>query len=146
MPFKEIQGDLFKDPDPTDALAHCVSQDLRMGKGIAKLFKEKFNGFNELKQQDKKVGEVAYLHRENRYIFYLITKFSAWDKPTEDDFKKSLVELRNLCEKHGVTRLSLPRIGAGLDGLRLDFVHDCVSSTFEESNVDVTMYYLPDKR
>ncbi|CAG8799273.1 2203_t:CDS:1, partial [Racocetra persica] len=138
MPFKEIQGDLFVDPDPTDALAHCVSQDLRMGKGIAAIFKKKFNGLSELKQQNKKVGEVAHLYRENRYIFYLITKPTAWDKPTKDDFKKSLVELRNSCEKLGVTKLSLPRIGAGLDGLRLDFVHECVSNTFEESNIEVT--------
>ncbi|RGB26246.1 hypothetical protein C1646_427112 [Rhizophagus diaphanus] len=28
----ERQGDLFTDAPPTDALAHCVSQDLRMGK------------------------------------------------------------------------------------------------------------------
>ena len=32
--FTERQGDLFTDAPPTDALAHCVSQDLRMGKGI----------------------------------------------------------------------------------------------------------------
>lgn len=31
--FEEIQGDLFVDPDPTDALAHCVSEDLDMSKG-----------------------------------------------------------------------------------------------------------------
>ncbi|CAG8719138.1 32578_t:CDS:1 [Gigaspora margarita] len=145
MPFTEIPGDLFVDSNPTDALAHCVSQDLRMGKGIATIFKERFNGVAELKKQNKKVGEVAYLHRENRYIFYLITKPTAWDKPTEEDFKKSLIELRKLCEQFEVSGLSLPRIGAGLDRLRLDFVHESVSNAFEGSDISVTMYYLPDQ-
>ncbi|CAG8584010.1 4894_t:CDS:2 [Gigaspora rosea] len=122
MPFTEIPGDLFVDSNPTDALAHCVSQDLRMGKGIATIFKERFNGIAELKRQNKKVGEVAYLHRQNRYIFYLITKPTAWDKPTEEDFKKSLTELR-----------------------KLDFVHESVSNAFDGSDINVTMYYLPDQ-
>ncbi|RIB28459.1 hypothetical protein C2G38_1482552 [Gigaspora rosea] len=135
MPFTEIPGDLFVDSNPTDALAHCVSQDLRMGKGIATIFKERFNGIAELKRQNKKVGEVAYLHRQNRYIFYLITKPTAWDKPTEEDFKKSLTELRKLCEQFEVSGLSLPRIGAvcaikiiigiKFSILRITFIRSC---------------------
>ncbi|KAJ8949416.1 hypothetical protein NQ318_007515, partial [Aromia moschata] len=36
-----VQGDLFT-ADENCSLAHCVSQDLRMGKGIAREFKERF--------------------------------------------------------------------------------------------------------
>lgn len=36
--YKEIKSDLF-DLDKSYSLAHCVSQDFKMGKGIAKLFK-----------------------------------------------------------------------------------------------------------
>ncbi len=43
-------GDLFSCPD-TASLAHCVSADLAMGKGIAKLFKAKFCGVDDLKSQ-----------------------------------------------------------------------------------------------
>jgi hypothetical protein len=43
-------GDLFSSPD-TDALAHCVSEDLVMGKGIAKIFKERFRGVGDLVAQ-----------------------------------------------------------------------------------------------
>lgn len=34
----EVRGDLFTCSDGT-SLAHCISQDIRMGKGIATLFK-----------------------------------------------------------------------------------------------------------
>ncbi|GBC10140.1 hypothetical protein RclHR1_09370010 [Rhizophagus clarus] len=140
--FTERQGDLFTDASPTDALAHCVSQDLRMGKGIADIFKKKYGGLNELKAQQCKVGQVAYLRRDNRYIFYLITKYYVYDKPNPKDFETSLVELRKLCEKLGVRGLSVPRIGTGLDGLSLSFVKNAINDAFEGSNIRVTMFYL----
>ena len=54
-------GDLFSSPD-TDSLAHCVSQDLGMGKGIAVLFKKTFGGVEELKSQSelKKQVDMAF--------------------------------------------------------------------------------------
>ena len=48
--FSEVRGDLFSCPD-TASLAHCVSEDMHMGKGIAVLFKKKFGGVPELKSQ-----------------------------------------------------------------------------------------------
>lgn len=50
MKFEEIKGDLFK-CDSDTSLAHCISEDCRMGKGIAVLFKNKFGGVSDLKQQ-----------------------------------------------------------------------------------------------
>ena len=43
-------GDLFA---CSASLAHCVSQDLHMGKGIAAIFKKKFGGVGQLKAQSK---------------------------------------------------------------------------------------------
>ena len=48
--FSEVQGDLFSCPLQF-SLAHCVSADLAMGKGIATLFKKKFGGVEELRGQ-----------------------------------------------------------------------------------------------
>ncbi|KAF2904333.1 hypothetical protein ILUMI_01843 [Ignelater luminosus] len=43
------------------ALAHCVSEDFRMEKGIALDFKKKFGSARHLLAQRKKVGETAVL-------------------------------------------------------------------------------------
>ncbi|XP_042656236.1 ADP-ribose glycohydrolase OARD1 isoform X2 [Tyto alba] len=48
--IKCVKGDLFSCP-PTDSLAHCISEDCRMGAGIAVLFKKKFGGVQELLDQ-----------------------------------------------------------------------------------------------
>lgn len=49
-PFPVIFGDLFMSP-LTSSLAHCVSEDLHMGKGIATIFKKTFKRVEQLKSQ-----------------------------------------------------------------------------------------------
>jgi hypothetical protein len=71
--LEEKKGDLFS-ANPEDSLAHCVSRCLAMGKGIAVHFKEQFGGVDDLRKQDKQIGETAVLKRDNRFIYYLITK------------------------------------------------------------------------
>lgn len=46
--------------------------------GIAVPFKEKFGGVDELKAQQKQIGEVAVLKRGERYVYYMITKENYW--------------------------------------------------------------------
>ena len=46
----ERTGNLFSCP-ASESLAHCISADVRMGKGIAVSFKTKFGGVDELKSQ-----------------------------------------------------------------------------------------------
>ena len=50
--FREVTGDLFS-VDADVSLAHCVSEDFQMSKGIAKLFRIKFACVNELKAQSE---------------------------------------------------------------------------------------------
>ena len=57
--FSEARGDLFDCP-LTASLAHCVSEDMAMGKGIAKAFKEKFGGVNELKKQGCIAAKILF--------------------------------------------------------------------------------------
>jgi hypothetical protein len=48
--YQEKQGDLFGCV-PHVSLAHCVSADMAMGKGVAVLFKKTFGGVDDLKRQ-----------------------------------------------------------------------------------------------
>lgn len=47
-----VSGNLFSCPED-EALAHCISEDCRMGAGIAVSFKQKFKGVEELKEQSE---------------------------------------------------------------------------------------------
>lgn len=57
LDFSEVRGDLFSCPK-TASLVHCVSEDMAMGKGIAKEFKKQFGGVHKLKEQGKHLHVV----------------------------------------------------------------------------------------
>ena len=48
--FEVKKGNLFCCPS-MESIAHCISEDIAMGKGIAYQFKKKFGGIAELKRQ-----------------------------------------------------------------------------------------------
>lgn len=139
--IEERQANLF---EAKDSLVHCVSVDLEMGKGIAVEFKRRFGGVEELKNQHKQVGQVAVLERDDRYIYYLITKQRYWGKPLLASLEQALIACRNHCEANNVTSLSMPRIGCGLD--RLHWTNDVkplLASVFNGSCVaNINVYWL----
>ncbi|XP_072336630.1 ADP-ribose glycohydrolase OARD1-like [Scyliorhinus torazame] len=136
-----VTGDLFNCPEQ-DALAHCISEDCRMGAGIAVLFRKRFQSVTELLNQKKKTGDVAVLKRKQRYIYYLITKKKAYQKPTYDSLQSSLEAMKRHCLNNGVTCISMPRIGCGLDKLNWSIVSARIQEVFKGTNIEITVYSL----
>uniref|UniRef100_A0A674N8S6 Macro domain-containing protein n=1 Tax=Takifugu rubripes TaxID=31033 RepID=A0A674N8S6_TAKRU len=139
-----VTGDLFSCPGD-EALAHCISEDCHMGAGIALMFRKKFNGVEELKQQKKVTGQCAVLKRHKRYVYYLITKKRFNNKPSYESLRQSLEDMKTHCTLNGVTRLSMPRIGCGLDRLHWDRVLVILEQVFKHSDISVTIYSLPER-
>merc|ERR1712243_293845 len=98
--LKEVRGDLFS-ASSKESLCHCISRDYKLGKGIAKLFREKFGRIDELKESDARVGGLAVLKDGKRYIYNLVTKEKYSDKPSYESLRKSLEEMKVHCLAHG---------------------------------------------
>ncbi|XP_068015900.1 ADP-ribose glycohydrolase OARD1 [Melanerpes formicivorus] len=139
--IRSVKGDLFSCPGGA-ALAHCISEDCRMGAGIALLFKERFGGVQELLQQKKRTGEVAVLQREQRFIYYLITKKKVSHKPTYESMRQSLEAMRAHSLSNGVSDICMPRIGCGLDGLEWSKVSAILGEVFGGTDINITVYTL----
>ena len=135
----EVRGNLFKSRDP---LVHCVSSDFRMGKGVAWHFKRKFGGVLELRNSGTRVGEVAVLRRGGRNIYYLVTKYRFFNKPTYEDLRRTLVSLKNHAISKNIKSLSMPRLGCGLDGLKWGVVKEMISEVFCDERIQISVYYL----
>ena len=71
-----------------------------------------------------------------------VTKEKYWNKPTYGTLRLSLGAMRDHCAVHGVTKLSMPRIGCGLDGLQWNKVVEIIKDVFKETNVKITVYTL----
>lgn len=140
MYLLEKKGDLFASEL---SKAHCVSADQRQGAGIALQFRRRYGRIDELVQQNKRVGEVAYFMNKNgEFIFTLVTKNRYWEKPTYCNFQQSLKALSDLCKKLGVWQLAIPRIGCGLDGLSWEVVKKSIEDTWEGTPMEITVYTL----
>ena len=114
MIYKELYGDLFEQGSNKN-LAHCVSADFRMSRGIARTFRERFGGIEELITLNATVGDTVKLTRDDRYIFYLITKEKYFHKPTLRSLKQCLLHLKKQIIELGIISLDIPKIAAGLD-------------------------------
>ncbi|KAL0491083.1 hypothetical protein AKO1_009712 [Acrasis kona] len=141
MKLNQIRGDLFKS---LDALCHCVSADLHMGKGIAVIFKEKFKKVGYLKSQNAAKGGICHLFDDEskRWVYYLVTKDRYFQKPTYASLESSLHLMRDHMLNNDVTKLSMPVIGCGLDKLEWPKVVEIITKIFEGTDVEITVYKL----
>lgn len=67
-----VTGDLFSCPKD-EALAHCISEDCRMGAGIAVMFRKSFGGVDELKKQSESSRSLKIYHelkKKKKVVFW----------------------------------------------------------------------------
>ena len=138
------QGDLFQ---AQSSLAHCVSQDLKMSKGIAKLFREKFisngNRMKELENMQIGIGSVGALKLTNaKFVYNLVTKAKYSDFPTYESLRKSLLAMKVHALEHEIEAIAMPKIGCGLDKLEWNAVRTLIKNVFLDTNIKITVYTL----
>ena len=113
-----------------------------MSLGIAKTFRDTFCRVDHLERQNCKVGQTAFLNLEGRYIYYLITKEKYNGKPTYNSLRQTLVKMKEHMVSNGVSEVSMPKIGCGLDFLCWDVVKRIIAEVFHDSNIKITVFYL----
>merc|ERR1712004_621072 len=137
---EERNGDLFS-AAPTMSLAHCISRDCAMRKGIAKQFRDKFGRVDEIVQQKVQVGGVATLKLDKgRYIYNLVTKEKYFDKPTMATLRSSLLKMEEHMVRKGIEEVAMPRIGCGLDLLEWRRVKQLLEEVFKDSGRKIVVF------
>ena len=142
MEFREETRDLFSVSDD-HYLAHCISADFAMGKGIAVEFNRRFDMKNKLKahypeylsqwQREKKRSGCILAGR----VFNLITKERYFQKPTYETVRGALACMRALCAEKGIRRVAMPVIGCGLDRLEWEQVSAVIQDVFADTDVEI---------
>ena len=145
MRYREEQRDLFS--AGTDYyLAHCISADFGMGKGIVIEFNKRFDMKRKLQEK-----YPAYLTRWNwthgdcireGKVLNLITKERYYDKPTLVTLKNSLDKMKEICLNENITKIAMPKIGCGLDKLSWTDVKQLLFETFEDTDIEIFVCYI----
>jgi len=139
----EIKGDLFMCPSHF-TLAHTISVDLKMSRGIARTFKEKYGQLSFLRTQILSVGNCASLIDDNgRRVFYLATKNRFFHKPSLQSVHAALQSLKNHMLLLNLSFLAMPRVGSGLDKLHWPTVKRIISDVFSDTpHITIHIFYL----
>ena len=137
--LREMDGDLFDAPTSA-SLCHCISSDCKLGRGIAKQFKEKFDIMNTLKAKKTPVGGVVVLKEKDRYIYKLVTKENYYQKPTYTALAMSLEAMKLHALTHNVKKICMPQIGCGLDNLKWSWVKMRIEQVFESTDMCIDVY------
>ena len=124
------------------SLAHCVSADLAMRRGIASEFRKKFGRMSELKLQKAEVGQIAVLKCDNRYVFCLITKARYYEKPTMETIRSSLIQLKHFMIKNDLTLIAIPKLASGHDRMLWPNVEQLLKEIFDNSNILIIVHTL----
>lgn len=143
MIYREEKKDLFS--AGTDYhLAHCISADFGMGKGIVTEFNKRFDMKNKLKQtypnylQTWVKGDCI---KEGK-VFNLITKERYYGKPTLTTMRNSLIKMKEICLEENIIKIAMPKIGCGLDQLDWKDVKQMLFEVFEDTDIEIFVCYI----
>lgn len=158
MDYKEIKLDLFsinKTASSPYCLAHCISSDFVLGAGIAVVFANKWNMREVLKKEygdqtkefdlfpSGKVFPVPVTDfNKDTIVYNLVTKRYCYQKPRYPSVAITLKLMRDDMLKKGLTRVAMPKIGCGIDGLEWRAVKDIIRASFQNINIEVRVCYL----
>ncbi len=141
MQYKEEIRDLFSVSEDY-YLAHCISADFGMGKGIAVEFNKNFDMKRKLTD---KYPDYINNYRSNQLggtvliegrVINLITKERYWQKPTYGTLQAALNAAKSQlppdCKK-----IAMPIIGCGLDRLQWNKVSEIIKDVFKDTDIDI---------
>ena len=142
MKYREENKDLFTVPE-NYYLAHCISADFGMGKGIVVEFNKRFNLKRKLQTKypnylnqytHKRIGGDCLL--EGR-VLNLITKERYFHKPTIITMRLALKKMKQICLEYNIKKIAMPVIGCGLDRLNWNDVSEQIKDIFADTNVEI---------
>jgi O-acetyl-ADP-ribose deacetylase (regulator of RNase III) len=141
MPIAFISGDLFHNDFEIEALAHGCNCQGSMGAGIATQFRDRYPAmYTEYRRRCKaeprefNLGDVfLWKDEEQPWVFNLGTQEGVWRaRASYEAIETALTGMRELADAEGLTRLAMPRIGAGYGGLSWRKVRAIIERVFAD--------------
>ena len=150
MVYSEVSEDLFNNAGEY-ALAHCISADCKLGKGIDVEFAKRFNTKNLLQIEypnyvDRFNSHSCLIIDNGKYgtgtdVLNLVTKKYYYNKPTIESMRGALEDMKVECLLRGIKKVAMPKIGCGLDRLSWNDVKNAIFEVFSDTNMEIKVCF-----
>lgn len=142
MIIREENMDLFTVPQGY-YLAHCITGDFSLGVGIAKRFDDTYNMKKKLEYlYDCDISNlVGYAFLVDN-VFNLVLKRDITKKPKYKKLKKCLLDMKEQMGYRMITKLAIPKLGCGHEGLDWQKVRDIIEEVFEDTDIEILVCSL----
>ncbi len=147
MIYKEEVRNLFSVPGDY-YLAHCISADFGMGKGIVIEFNKRFDMKRKLQSKYPnylnqythcRIGGDCILEGQ---VLNLITKERYFHKPSIITMRIALQKMKKICVENNISKIAMPTIGSGLDRLNWTDVSKQIHMIFDDLDVEILVCKL----
>lgn len=144
MPTVLLKGDLFATPD-LKAYAHACNCAGTMDAGVSIAFKKRWPRMYEeyvRRCHDKRLalGDVFVWSEDDVVVYNLATQQHWRARSKLSAFSRAVKRMLELAHQGGVTRIGLPRIGAGLGGLDWNRVRSILVEEGNASPVELLVF------
>nr|CAI5850512.1 unnamed protein product [Callosobruchus analis] len=148
-----VEGDILSAPKGVD-LAIITSSDLKLMKGIARRYRERFGGIEALQAQGKGLGEVACLVssisvpsntdivKDERCVWYILAEKEPLELTDMNTLYRAICQLKEKMEVYGRTKVALPVIPTHCESTILKMLE----LIFSKSRAKVYVYKQENKR
>ena len=148
MTIREENRDLLTAPQGY-YLAHCITADFSLGAGVAKKIDEVYNMRNKLildyEDSDSYacyVGKVLLIDN----VFNLVLKKNPTKKAKYKKLRHTLENMKDEMEANLITKVAMPKIGCGHEGLEWSRVREIIEEVFDDTDIEILICSLDSKR
>ena len=146
--IKYIDGDLVKEADFFDVIAHCCNCFCTMGAGIAPQIKAKFPEAYEVdctteRGDEDKLGTITFTENTQPIVVNLYGQYDYTGRRHGEmdlDYDALRSALRAMKEEFSGLLFGLPKIGAGLAGGDWDVIESIIAEELEGERVMIVNY------
>ena len=147
MTIREENRDLFTVPQGY-YLAHCITADFSLGAGIAKKIDEVYNMKEKLEMTydcnvyKLFVGRALLIDN----VYNLVLKKNPNKKAKYKNLRKALEDMSNDMEDNLITKVAMPKIGCGHEGLEWSKVKEIIEEVFGWTDVEILICSLDSRK
>ena len=127
------------------SIGHCISADARMSKGFVDFLSHRIPGLRSTCRKARLFMVQVYPFWDStgkRYIYNLVTKEKFCDKPNPSTSSKTLEAMRIHASMNGISTITIPKLGCGLDQMNWQEVVKLLRDNFTHADVQLVVYTL----